>query len=42
MTAGAHRPYSQQAFEKYYARTYSGHVSMRIGSIALVATVLLF
>jgi signal transduction histidine kinase/ActR/RegA family two-component response regulator len=42
MTARAYRPYSQQAFEKYYARTYSGHVSMRIGSIALVATVLLF
>jgi signal transduction histidine kinase/ActR/RegA family two-component response regulator len=42
MTLRAYRPYSQQAFEKYYARTYSGHVSMRIGSIALVAMVLLF
>ncbi len=42
MTSRAYRPYSQQAFEKYYARTYSGHVSMRIGSIALVAMVLLF
>ncbi len=42
MTAHAYRPYSQQAFEKYYARTYSGHVSMRIGSIAIVASVLLF
>ncbi|KRA68407.1 hypothetical protein ASD89_16295 [Caulobacter sp. Root656] len=42
MTLRAYRPYSQQAFEKYYARTYSGHVSMRIGSIALVALVLLF
>lgn len=42
MTSRADRPYSHQAFEKYYARTYSGHVSMRIGSIALVATVLLF
>lgn len=42
MTARAYRPYSQQAFEKYYARTYSGHVSMRIGSIALVALVLLY
>jgi two-component system, sensor histidine kinase len=42
MTSRAYRPYSQQAFEKYYARTYSGHVSMRIGSIALVAMVLLY
>jgi len=42
MTARAYRPYSQQAFEKYYARTYSGHVSMRICSIALVAMVLLY
>jgi signal transduction histidine kinase/ActR/RegA family two-component response regulator len=42
MTARGYRPYSQQAFEKYYARTYSGHVSMRIGSIALVAMVLLY
>lgn len=41
MTSRADRSYSQQAFEKYYARTYSGHVSMRIGSIALVAMVLL-
>jgi signal transduction histidine kinase/ActR/RegA family two-component response regulator len=42
MTAGAHRSYSQQAFEKYYARTYSGHVAMRIGSIGVVAALLLF
>lgn len=42
MTSRAYRPYSQQAFEKYYARTYSGHVSMRVGSIAMVAMVLLF
>jgi signal transduction histidine kinase/CheY-like chemotaxis protein len=41
MTSRAYRPYSQHAFEKYYARTYSGHVSMRVGSIALVAIVLL-
>ena len=40
MTARAYRPYSHQAFETYYARTYSGHVFMRIGSIALVAAVL--
>jgi hypothetical protein len=42
MTSPAYRSYSQQAFEKYYARTYSGHVSMRVGSITLVAMVLLF
>lgn len=42
MTARAYPPYSQQAFEKYYARTYSGHVLMRIGSIAMVAMVLLY
>jgi signal transduction histidine kinase/CheY-like chemotaxis protein len=42
MTTRPQRPYSQQAFETYYARTYSGHVSMRIGSIVLVAIVLLF
>lgn len=42
MTARAYTPYSQQAFEKYYARTYSGHVLMRIGSIAMVAMVLLY
>ncbi|MGR4862192.1 ATP-binding protein [Caulobacter sp. LARHSG274] len=42
MQTGAHRSYSQQAFEKYYARTYSGHVVMRIGSIAVVAVLLLF
>jgi len=42
MTARAYRPYSQQAFEKYYARTYSGHVLMRIGSIAMVASILLY
>jgi len=42
MTSRAQRPYSKQAFEKYFARTYAGHVSMRIGSIALVAAVLLF
>ena len=41
MTSRAYRPYSQHAFEKYYARTYAGHVAMRIGSIALVAMVLL-
>jgi len=42
MTSRAYRPYSQQAFEKYYARTYSGHVFMRIGSIVMVAMILLF
>lgn len=42
MTARAYTPYSQQAFEKYYTRTYSGHVLMRIGSIAMVAMVLLY
>jgi signal transduction histidine kinase/CheY-like chemotaxis protein len=42
MKAGAYRSYSQQAFEKYYARTYSGHVAMRIGSIGVVALLLLF
>lgn len=42
MQAGAHRSYSQEAFEKYYARTYSGHVIMRIGSIAVVAVLLFF
>jgi signal transduction histidine kinase/ActR/RegA family two-component response regulator len=42
MTSRAYRTYSQHALEKYYARTYSGHVSMRIGSIALVALVLLY
>ena len=42
MSSRIHKSYSQQALEKYYARTYSGHVAMRIGSIALVATVLLF
>lgn len=42
MTAGAYRPYSQQAFEKYYARTYSGHVVTRIGSIGAVAALLFF
>jgi len=41
MKAGAHRSYSQQAFEQYYARTYSGHVVMRICSIAMVAVLLL-
>ena len=42
MTTRPLRPYSQQAFETYYARTYSGHVSMRVGSIVFVAIVLLF
>ncbi|TCS18081.1 ATP-binding protein [Caulobacter sp. BK020] len=42
MKAEAYRSYSQQAFEKYYARTYSGHVAMRIGSIGVVAALLLF
>jgi signal transduction histidine kinase/ActR/RegA family two-component response regulator len=41
MKAGAYRSYSQQAFEQYYARTYSGHVVMRICSIAVVAVLLL-
>lgn len=42
MKAETCRSYSQQAFEKYYARTYSGHVAMRIGSIVMVAALLLF
>jgi len=42
MGTGAYRSYSQQAFEKYYARTYSGHVLMRVGSIAVVAGLLFF
>ena len=42
MKSRAYRPYSQQAFEKYYARTYSGHVFMRIGSIVMVSMILHF
>ena len=42
MKTGAYTSYSQQAFEKYYARTYSGHVATRIGSIAVVASLMLF
>ena len=42
MSSRSHRIYSQHALEKYYDRTYSGHVSMRIGSIALVAMALLY
>ncbi len=40
MRPGTYISYSQQAFEEYYARTYSGHVLMRVGSIGLVAGLL--